>query len=105
MSLLYGSHVYTLRLLGSCSRSCRRLVGSNRHFSPVVVSLFSLAKDIVCPEGVKLDEIDSAAVSANFEKAKAAFGAAAAGSVEQAEAQIDMDVNRAMGLAIGISLS
>ena len=63
------------------------------------------AQDIVCPEGVKLDEIDSAAVTANFEKAKAAFGAAAAGSVEQAEAQIDMDVNRAMGLAIGISLS
>jgi hypothetical protein len=44
-------------------------------------------------------------VSANFEKAKSAFGSAAAGSVEQAEAQIDMDVNRAMGLAIGINLS
>jgi hypothetical protein len=63
------------------------------------------SQDIVCPEGIKLDDIDSAAVSANFEKAKAAFNAAGAGSVEQAEAQIDMDVNRAMGLAIGINLS
>ncbi|GKY99449.1 hypothetical protein MPSEU_000899400 [Mayamaea pseudoterrestris] len=61
--------------------------------------------DVVCPEGVKLDEIDSAAVSAHYEKAKSAFGAAAAGSVEQAEAQIDMEVNRAMGLAIGLNLS
>jgi hypothetical protein len=54
---------------------------------------------------VKLDDIDSAAVTKQFEAAKAAFGSAASGSVEQAEAQIDMEVNRAMGLALGMNLS
>lgn len=72
---------------------------------PTPILCLYLAQDIVCPEGVKLDEIDSAAVTANFDKAKSAFAAATAGSLEQAEAQIDMDVNRAMGLAIGINLS
>jgi len=62
-------------------------------------------QDVVCPEAVKLDDIDPTAVSANFEKAKNAFNAASAGSIEQAEAQIEMDVNRAMGFAIGVSLS
>lgn len=59
----------------------------------------------MCPEAVKLDDIDSAAVSKQFEAAKSAFGSASAGSLEQAEAQIDMDVNKAMGLAVGLSLS
>jgi hypothetical protein len=44
-------------------------------------------------------------VTAQFDAAKSAFGSAAAGSIEQAEAQIDMEVNRAMGLAIGINLA
>jgi F-type H+-transporting ATPase subunit delta len=61
--------------------------------------------DVICPEAVKLDDIDSAAVSRQFEAAKTAFGAAAAGTIEQAEAQIEMDVNRAMGLAIGVNMS
>lgn len=61
--------------------------------------------DIVCPEAVKLDDLDSSAVQSQFEAAKAAYGAASAGSVEQAEAQIDMEVNRAMGLALGMNLS
>merc|ERR1719361_1745022 len=35
--------------------------------------------DISCPEAVKVDDIDSAAVSSNFEAAKAAFSSAEAG--------------------------
>jgi hypothetical protein len=52
-----------------------------------------------------LDDIDSAEVSKQFEAAKGKFGSAAAGSIEAAEAQVDMEVNRAMGLAIGMNLS
>jgi hypothetical protein len=52
-----------------------------------------------------LDDIDSSVVSSQFEAAKAAMNSAASGSPEQAEFQIAMDVNRAMGLALGISLS
>jgi F0F1-type ATP synthase epsilon subunit len=63
------------------------------------------SQDIVCPEAVKLDDIDSAEVSKQYEAAKSKFGAAPAGSVEQAEAQIDVEVNRAMGLALGLNLS
>jgi F0F1-type ATP synthase epsilon subunit len=62
-------------------------------------------QDVVCPEAVKLDEIDSSVVSKQYDAAKSAFASAAAGSIEQAEAQIDMEVNKAMGVAIGLSLS
>eukprot|EP00977_Amphora_coffeiformis_P008324 scaffold1880_cov166-Amphora_coffeaeformis.AAC.3 len=61
--------------------------------------------DVVCPEAVKLDDLDSAAVSSNYDSAKKAYDAAAAGSVEQAEAQIAMEVNKAIGLALGVNLS
>jgi hypothetical protein len=54
---------------------------------------------------VKLDEIDPSAVQSQFDAAKSAFASAAGGSVEQAEAQIDMEVNRAMGLAVGLNLA
>ena len=60
---------------------------------------------MVCPEAVKLDDIDAGAVTSQFDAAKAAFSSAEAGSVAQAEAQIDMEVNRAMGLAIGVNLA
>lgn len=60
---------------------------------------------MVCPEAVKLDEIDASVVTKQYDAAKAAFASAAAGSVEQAEAQIDMEVNKAMGVAIGLSLN
>jgi len=62
-------------------------------------------QEVVCPEAVKLDDIDSAAVSSNYDKAKSAFASAAAGSREQAEAQIEMEVNKEMGLAVGLNLS
>jgi F0F1-type ATP synthase epsilon subunit len=62
-------------------------------------------QDVVCPEAVKLDDIDPSAVQSQFEAAKSVVLSAAAGSIEQAEAQIDMDVNRAMGLAIGLNLA
>lgn len=61
--------------------------------------------DVVCPEAVKLDDLDPSAVQSQFDSAKSVYGSATAGSVEQAEAQIDMEVNRAMGLAIGLNLS
>ena len=54
---------------------------------------------------MKLDDIDPSAVQSQYDAAKSAFSSATAGSVEQAEAQIDMEVNRAMGLAIGLNLA
>ena len=72
------------------------------------VSIFAVStsnlQDVVCPEAVKLDDLDASAVSSAFEAAKSAYASAAAGSVEQAEAQIDMEVNRAIGTAIGLNL-
>lgn len=59
----------------------------------------------MCPEAVKLEDIDPSAVSSQYEAAKSDFNSAAVGSVAQADAQIAMEVNRAMGLALGISLS
>ena len=59
----------------------------------------------MCPEAVKLDDIDPSAVQSQFDAAKSAYASATAGSVEQAEAQLDMEVNRAMGLAIGLNLA
>ncbi|KAL7562975.1 hypothetical protein ACA910_018613 [Epithemia clementina (nom. ined.)] len=61
--------------------------------------------DIACPEAVKLEDLDSSAVSKQYEAAKSAYASAASGSVEQAEAQIDMEVNKAMGIALGLSLN
>eukprot|EP00593_Proboscia_inermis_P002215 CAMPEP_0171293540 /NCGR_PEP_ID=MMETSP0816-20121228/1832_1 /TAXON_ID=420281 /ORGANISM="Proboscia inermis, Strain CCAP1064/1" /LENGTH=172 /DNA_ID=CAMNT_0011764517 /DNA_START=492 /DNA_END=1010 /DNA_ORIENTATION=- len=62
------------------------------------------ATDVTCPEAVRLDDIDPNAVSSNFEAAKASYAAAEVGSIAQAEAQIEIDVNRAMGAAVGLSL-
>lgn len=61
--------------------------------------------DISCPEAVKVDDIDSAEVTSNYEAAKSAYSAAEAGSLEQAEAQVDMEVFRAMGVAVGLTLN
>jgi hypothetical protein len=63
-----------------------------------------LSKDIVCVEAVKLDDIDPTVVQSNYDVAKSASGSAVSGSVEEAEAMIDMEVNKAMGLAVGLSL-
>jgi hypothetical protein len=52
-----------------------------------------------------LDDLDSAAIASQYDAAKAAYGAASAGSIEQAEAQIAMEVNKAMGMAVGVNLS
>lgn len=80
---------------------------SEKYFVPGGYALThaSSLTEIVCPEAVKLDDLDASAVQSQYEAAKSAFGAATAGSVEQAEAQIDMEVNRAMGLALGLSLA
>jgi hypothetical protein len=60
---------------------------------------------VITPEAVKLDDLDVAVVASEFEKAKVAFAAAVDGSMEQADAQIAMEVNKAMGTALGLSLS
>jgi F0F1-type ATP synthase epsilon subunit len=60
---------------------------------------------VICPEAVKLDDLDSAAITSQFEKAKSAYASAASGSIEQAEAQVEMEVNKAMGLAVGVNLN
>ena len=70
-----------------------------------ISSLSPLHQDIVCPEAVKIDDLDPAAVIANFEAAKSRANAAAAGSADAAEAMIEVEVNRAMGNALGLSLS
>ena len=62
-------------------------------------------QDIVCPEAVKLDDLDPAAVAANYEAAKARASSAEAGSPDAAEALIEVEVNRAMGGALGLSLA
>jgi F0F1-type ATP synthase epsilon subunit len=64
-----------------------------------------MMQDVICPEAVKLDDIDPSAVTSQFEAAKSAFASTPAGSVEQAEAQIQMEVSRAMGIALGMNLS
>ena len=75
---------------------------SHHHFDHYFVHSF---QDVTCPEAVKLDDLDSAEVQKQFDAAKSAFSSAGAGTPEQAEAQIDMEVNKAMGLALGLSLS
>jgi hypothetical protein len=51
-----------------------------------------------------VDDLDSAAISANYEAAKSAAAAATPGTQEEAEAMIDMEVNKTMGTAVGLTL-
>lgn len=55
-------------------------------------------------EAVKVDDLDSSVVTSNYETAKSTAGSAASGSQEEAEALIDMEVNKTMGAALGITL-
>ena len=82
------------------------------HLSPIIhlihkhlSTIYLYPQDISCPEAVKVDDIDSAAVTTAFEAAKAAFGAAEAGSRASAEAQIDMEVNKSMAAAAGVIIA
>lgn len=52
-----------------------------------------------------MDDLDSAKIQRQFETAKAMFTSAAAGSLESAEAEIDMEVYRTMASAVGMTLS
>ena len=63
------------------------------------------SQDIVCPEAVKLDDLDPAAVTSNYESAKSRASAAESGSAEAAEALIEVEVNKAMGGALGLNLA
>lgn len=75
------------------------------HQSPHLKTNIISQKDIVCPEAVKIDDLDPAAVSANYDAAKSKASSAEAGSPEAAEAMIEVEVNRAMGSALGLSLA
>ena len=59
----------------------------------------------MCPEAVKVDDLDASAVSANYEAAKSRAASAEAGSADAAAAMREVDVNRAMGGALGLSLA
>jgi len=78
-----------------------------KYFVPGGFSLTHVGSttDIVCPEAVKLDDLDPAAVSANYEAAKSKASSAEAGSHAAAEAMIEVEVNKAMGGALGLSLA
>ena len=52
-----------------------------------------------------MDDLDASTVSANYEAAKSAAASATPGSQEEAEAHIDMEVNKTMGTALGLSLA
>merc|ERR1719443_68152 len=81
--------------------------GDEKFFVPGGFSLTheGSVTDIVCPEAVKLDDLDPAAVSANYEAAKSRAASADAGSADAAEAMIEVEVNKAMGGALGLSLA
>jgi hypothetical protein len=51
-----------------------------------------------------LDDLDSVAIQKNYDAAKTAFSAAEAGSLAQANAEIEMETNKAMAIAIGLAL-
>ena len=63
------------------------------------------SQDVVCPVAVKVDDLDAAVVSANYEAAKSKASAAEAGSADAAEAMIEVEVNKAMGAALGLTMA
>lgn len=78
-----------------------------RYFVPGGFSLTheGSTTDIVCPEAVKVDDLDPEAVAANYEAAKARVAAAEVGSGAAAEALIEVEVNKAMGGALGLTMA
>jgi len=60
--------------------------------------------DITCPEAVKLDELDEAAIRATFASASADLANVAEGSADAADAKIAVETTKAMAAAIGITL-
>ena len=65
----------------------------------------SYTQDISVPDAVKIEDIDPSAVISGYEQARVAYSAAEAGSVAQAEAQIDMEMFRAVASAVGITVA
>jgi hypothetical protein len=63
------------------------------------------SQEITCPEAVKLDDLDIAAITQNYDAARAAFNSAESGSIAAAEAQIAVEVNKDMALALGVVLA
>ena len=89
------------------SNKCGCFIEANVSICLVIDSIFCLIpiQDVVCVEAVKVDDLDASAVSANYDAAKSAAASATPGSQEEAEAMIDMEVNKTMGTALGLSLS
>ena len=54
---------------------------------------------------MKIDDLDPAAVSANYEAAKSRISSAEVGRAAAAEAMIEVEVTKAMGSALGLSLA
>lgn len=81
--------------------------GDVRYFVPGGFSLThaNSVTDIVCPEAVKIDDLDITAISANYESSKTMLANAEPGSAAAAEFMIEVEVNRAMGNALGMSLA
>ncbi|GMH96398.1 hypothetical protein TrVE_jg1491 [Triparma verrucosa] len=61
--------------------------------------------DITCPEAVPLDDLDVGSITSAFSEAKKSYDSAEDGSEAKAEAQIDMEVNRAMAAALGTTIA
>lgn len=97
----FPSYILTLSLIRKCTHNIPFF--SLPNFS--ILNPTHILQDIACPEAVKIDDLDSAAVTKNYEAAKSAFASAELGSKAQAEAQIDIEVGRAMGAALGLSLA
>ena len=60
--------------------------------------------DIAAVEACKLDELDPEVIGGLYDTASKALSAAADGSVEKANAQIDVDTLKAIAFAVGKSL-
>lgn len=52
-----------------------------------------------------MENLDAAVIASNYEAAKAQFNSAESGSIAAAEAQIAIEVNKDMALALGIILA
>ena len=59
--------------------------------------------DVAAVEAVKLDDLDPKIVEQQLNDAKSRAASAAPESLEAAEAQVDVEVNTAMAIALGVA--
>eukprot|EP00640_Fibrocapsa_japonica_P006812 CAMPEP_0113934366 /NCGR_PEP_ID=MMETSP1339-20121228/1699_1 /TAXON_ID=94617 /ORGANISM="Fibrocapsa japonica" /LENGTH=165 /DNA_ID=CAMNT_0000936145 /DNA_START=73 /DNA_END=570 /DNA_ORIENTATION=- /assembly_acc=CAM_ASM_000762 len=60
--------------------------------------------DVTAVEAVKVEDLDENSVKAAYENSKKEFDSATEGSLEKAEAQVGMEVAKAMAAAVGASV-